>query len=132
MDVAQALSEYNALNDECGKSPEVSPPAPDFTPEPAARLQNIVPPSPERRRSSYERFSIVSVMPPLKEETTPNGSPFGTLTRTPDTLPRGTTPSKGALDTAKQHLQQQAKESKRENNIVSFGGSDQTFLMNAG
>ncbi|KAF9447197.1 hypothetical protein P691DRAFT_776317 [Macrolepiota fuliginosa MF-IS2] len=93
MDVAQALNEYNAsLPSESSKpQEEVKSPIVETTVELTARPRHTVPPSLERRRSSYDRFSAVSVMPPLKEEATPNGTPFGTLTRTPDTHSREVT-----------------------------------------
>lgn len=120
MEVAQALSEYNTPNEESANTQdETSRPVAEPTPEPVARPRNIVPPSPERRRSSYERFSV---MPPLKEEATPNATPFGTMTRTPDTLSRGATFDK-ALSSTRQEYSQGAKEVKREKNAVHFGGS---------
>lgn len=87
MDVAQALNDYNA-NAANGSTTttreEVKSPVAESVPEPAAKTR--VSPSLERRRSSYDRFSVVSVMPPLKEEATPHGTPVGTLKQTPDTL----------------------------------------------
>lgn len=86
MDVAQALNEYNSSfsSEDTKPQEEIKSPVLEPTLEPIARPRAS--PALERRRSSYDRFSVVSVMPPLKEEATPNGTPFGTLNRIPDTL----------------------------------------------
>ncbi|KXN85318.1 Gelsolin [Leucoagaricus sp. SymC.cos] len=117
MDVAQAFNEYNAnaSNEPISRQEVMSPPA-EPVPEPAPKPR--VAPSLERRRSSYDRFSVVSVMPPLKEEATPHGTPYGTLTRTPDdTFPHETT-----LEVSKIRNEEKAK-----NNTVHFEFRDTTL-----
>lgn len=86
MDVAQALNDYNANLDSESINPqeEIKSTVVEMTPEPTIKV--ATPSVLEKRRSSYDRFSLVSVMPPLKEEVTPSGTPFGTLTRTSDSL----------------------------------------------
>ncbi|KIM40211.1 hypothetical protein M413DRAFT_446377 [Hebeloma cylindrosporum] len=55
--------------------PEVKPPESPL--KPRATLSQM---QAEKRKSSYERYSVM-VLPPLKEEATPTPSPAGTLTR---------------------------------------------------
>ncbi|KAF8210398.1 hypothetical protein K438DRAFT_1809615 [Mycena galopus ATCC 62051] len=77
MDMAQALAD----------PPRKLSPTPPAPPEddlpadlPAARPRNVMPNAPsQNRRSSYDRYSMV--LPPLKEEATPDPTPVSTLTR---------------------------------------------------
>ncbi|KAJ7178409.1 hypothetical protein C8R43DRAFT_872132 [Mycena crocata] len=82
MDVAQALAD----------PPRKLSPTPPVVPSPAEeksvgsssaptpRPRNMMPPSAqsEKRKSSYERYSMI--LPPLKEEATPDPTPVSTLT----------------------------------------------------
>ncbi|CAK5281754.1 unnamed protein product [Mycena citricolor] len=67
MDVAQAFAEPKNVIEEKPIEP------------PAARARVAVPASSERRKSSYDRYS--TILPPLKEEATPDPTPHSTLTR---------------------------------------------------
>jgi hypothetical protein len=111
MDIAQALSDYNVTltNESVVAQEEIKSPVTESAPDLAVRIKAA--PSLERRRSSYDRFSAVSVMPPLKEEATPHGTPVGTLARNPDILPRDTTLNNKTDDT----------EEKGHKDIVYFG-----------
>ncbi|KAJ7251553.1 hypothetical protein B0H12DRAFT_1234182 [Mycena haematopus] len=82
MDMAQALA------DPPRKLSPTPPPAPPPADEPAdepadlpaPRPRNVMPNAPsQNRRSSYDRYSMV--LPPLKEEATPDPTPVSTLTR---------------------------------------------------
>jgi hypothetical protein len=94
MDVAQALNDYNANFDSesTNTQEESKSPVVELAPEPATKT--TTPSTSEKRRSSYDRFSFVSVMPPLKEEVTPSGTPSGTLPRTSDLLSQVISPEK--------------------------------------
>jgi hypothetical protein len=111
MDVAQALNDYNTslAIENITPQEDIRSPVTESAPEPAVRLKAL--PSLERRRSSYDRFSVVSVMPPLKEEATPHGTPVGTLTRSPDAL---------SHDTMVQHSRIKPEENGRKD-VVYFG-----------
>ncbi|KAJ7497417.1 hypothetical protein FB451DRAFT_1120918 [Mycena latifolia] len=81
MDVAQALA------DPPPRLPQNQPAQPDDAPSessssPTPRPRNMMPPSAqaEKRKSSYERYSVM--LPPLKEEATPDPTPVSTLSRT--------------------------------------------------
>ncbi|KAJ7780539.1 hypothetical protein DFH07DRAFT_433564 [Mycena maculata] len=82
MDVAQALADPPR---QLSPSPPPPPPAEDKSVEsngsPSPRPRNMMSPSTqaEKRKSSYERYSVI--LPPLKEETTPDPTPVSTLTR---------------------------------------------------
>lgn len=65
-------------------------------------------------------------MPPLKEEATPNGTPFGTLTRTPGTISHEATLSQQVVDVAEEGAQR--AEEKGEKGIVHFGKFPCFFL----
>ncbi|EAU91421.2 hypothetical protein CC1G_01910 [Coprinopsis cinerea okayama7 len=83
MEVAQALQE-RAQTPEAPPPPAVSetPPIPDEDHAPVPpRLRPAPSSQAEKRKSSYDRFSVIT-LPPLKEEATPAPSPAGTLTRT--------------------------------------------------
>ncbi|KAJ7091265.1 hypothetical protein C8R44DRAFT_891662 [Mycena epipterygia] len=73
MDVAQALAD---------PPPRLSPPDDIPAESPTARPRNMMPPNAqsEKRKSSYERYSVM--LPPLKEEATPDPTPVSTLSRT--------------------------------------------------
>lgn len=77
MDVAQAFADPPSR-----LSPN-PPPADDRPAEsnssPTPRPRNVMPPTGEKRKSSYERYSVI--LPPLKEEATPDPTPVSTLTR---------------------------------------------------
>jgi hypothetical protein len=72
MDVAQALADTSPNPDEKPLESNTSP---------APRPRNMMPPSAqaEKRKSSYERYSVM--LPPLKEEATPDPTPASTLSR---------------------------------------------------
>ncbi|KAK7005621.1 hypothetical protein R3P38DRAFT_3038596 [Favolaschia claudopus] len=79
MDMAQALADPPRK-----LSPTPPPPPPPVEDEPAelpaARPRAVIPnTSSQNRRSSYDRYSFV--LPPLKEEATPDPTPVSTLTR---------------------------------------------------
>ncbi|KAH6913911.1 hypothetical protein BKA70DRAFT_1096251 [Coprinopsis sp. MPI-PUGE-AT-0042] len=87
MEVAQALQEHSVEEEEevpppKPASPEI--PAKEEEPEPPAPQARLRPlPSPgnaDKRKSSFERYSMIA-LPPLKEEATPTPTPVGTLTR---------------------------------------------------
>ncbi|KIY67156.1 hypothetical protein CYLTODRAFT_422772 [Cylindrobasidium torrendii FP15055 ss-10] len=89
MDVAQVFVEH------ARKSPEIesptsveepvriqisSPPAQLSSPVTASSVPSFARPQNDKRKSSYDRFSAVT-LPPLQEEVTPTPSPAGTLSK---------------------------------------------------
>ncbi|KAF7376251.1 Gelsolin repeat [Mycena sanguinolenta] len=77
MDMAQALADPPPKH---SPAPPAPPPAEEPTDLPAARPRNMMPSATsQNRRSSYDRYSMV--LPPLKEEATPDPTPVSTLTR---------------------------------------------------
>src|SRR5262245_45700167 len=99
MDVAHALNgPENVLETVTSNSlpvmitqPQYIPPFEDSTttsndqPVSTPRMRHTTPPGvqSERRKSNYERYSVV-MLPPLLEENTPAPSPAATLSRTTD------------------------------------------------
>ncbi|KAJ7901960.1 hypothetical protein B0H14DRAFT_2669273 [Mycena olivaceomarginata] len=77
MDMAQALADPPR---KLSPTPPAPPPVDDEPAElPAARPRNVPSAPSQNRRSSYDRYSMV--LPPLKEEATPDPTPVSTLTR---------------------------------------------------
>ncbi|KAJ6499178.1 hypothetical protein C8R45DRAFT_1126495 [Mycena sanguinolenta] len=77
MDMAQAFADPPP---KLSPTPPPPPPADEPTELPAARPRNVMPSvTSQNRRSSYDRYSMV--LPPLKEEATPDPTPVSTLTR---------------------------------------------------
>ncbi|KAJ6625514.1 hypothetical protein B0H10DRAFT_613833 [Mycena sp. CBHHK59/15] len=82
MDVAQALADQlRALSPNPPVPPRADSKLAESNNSPAVRPRNITPPSvqSEKRKSSYERYSVM--LPPLKEEATPDPTPVSTLSR---------------------------------------------------
>ncbi|KAK0212784.1 hypothetical protein DFS33DRAFT_1377248 [Desarmillaria ectypa] len=81
MDVAQAFNESTSVAE--SETP-VSLLSAEIYERPSSSVHSRLSPQPispaEKRRSSYERYSVIA-MPPLKEEVTPTSSPAGTLSR---------------------------------------------------
>ncbi|KAF7315553.1 hypothetical protein MIND_00070600 [Mycena indigotica] len=79
MDVAQALAEETRTPAPLQTSVEPEPvqPEPVATPRPRNNVSSTA--QAEKRRSAYERYSMV--LPPLQEEATPDPTPHSTLTR---------------------------------------------------
>ncbi|KII92264.1 hypothetical protein PLICRDRAFT_50680 [Plicaturopsis crispa FD-325 SS-3] len=84
MDIAQALQEQRELPSiPPSQSPEPPVDVPTPLPKPSLtpRHRNVTPPTAEKRKSSYEKYSSI-ILPPLREENTPVPSPAATLSRT--------------------------------------------------
>ncbi|KAJ7703074.1 hypothetical protein B0H17DRAFT_1041507 [Mycena rosella] len=79
MDLAQALVDPRPRNQPASTQPDEKPAESSSSPSP--RPRNMMPPSAqaEKRKSSYERYSVI--LPPLKEEATPDPTPVSTLSR---------------------------------------------------
>ncbi|KAG9221008.1 hypothetical protein CCMSSC00406_0002392 [Pleurotus cornucopiae] len=83
MDVAQAFNEHThppqSLSPAEVKIVEPPPPVPS-SPKPPLIPRILPPMQAEKRKSSYERYSAIT-LPPLPEETTPTPTPAGSLIR---------------------------------------------------